>query len=128
LECLGGNGYVEDSDMPRLYREAPLCSIWEGSGNVICLDVLRAWQKDPIARESLVAELNDGRRLHPALDPLIETALRAPRGEEEARRYAMNVAVALQGILMFRHAEPSHAEAFVTTDRGRPFGALCQSV
>ena len=57
LECLGGNGYVEESIMPRLYREAPLYSIWEGSGNVMCLDVLRALTKEPATVEALLAEL-----------------------------------------------------------------------
>src|ERR1051325_9335512 len=57
LECLGGNGYVEESIMPRLYREAPLYSIWEGSGNVMCLDVLRALSKEPATVEALLAEL-----------------------------------------------------------------------
>src|SRR5436853_5392493 len=81
LECLGGNGYVEESILPRLYREAPLNSIWEGSGNVICLDVLRALQKEPQARDALVAELRLGRgadrRLDAALDEA-EARLAAP--------------------------------------------------
>ena len=57
MECLGGNGYVEESALPRLYREAPVNSIWEGSGNVQCLDVLRALARDPAARSALVAEI-----------------------------------------------------------------------
>src|SRR5206468_7296106 len=64
LECLGGNGFVEESILPRLYREAPLNSIWEGSGNVICLDVLRALQKEPQALDAVVTEL----RLAPGAD------------------------------------------------------------
>jgi putative acyl-CoA dehydrogenase len=88
LECLGGNGYVEESGMPRIYREAPLNSIWEGSGNVICLDVLRALHKEPQARDALVAELRlsrgADRRLDAALDSA-EAAMVQP-DESEARR------------------------------------------
>src|SRR5258708_12765784 len=71
LECLGGNGYVEESIMPRLYREAPLYSIWEGSGNVICLDILRALAKDPSTLEALMHEL----RLVAGADPRIDNCV-----------------------------------------------------
>src|SRR3954469_19554020 len=98
LECLGGNGYVEESILPRLYREAPLNSIWEGSGNVICLDVLRALQKEPQARDALVAELRlargADRRLDAALDDA-EARLAAP-DESGARRLVESLALALQ--------------------------------
>src|SRR5213075_3604566 len=68
LECLGGNGFVEESGLPRIYREAPLNSIWEGSGNVICLDVLRALAKEPAARDALVTELRLARGADRRLD------------------------------------------------------------
>src|SRR5205823_5660803 len=77
MECLGGNGYVEESGMPRIYREAPLNSIWEGSGNVICLDVLRALQKDatgPQARDALVDELRLARGADKRLDAALDQA------------------------------------------------------
>src|SRR5437899_884257 len=88
LECLGGNGYVEESILPRLYREAPLNSIWEGSGNVICLDVLRALQKEPQAREALVAELRQARGADRRLDAHLDAteALLARAEESQARR------------------------------------------
>ncbi len=72
LECLGGNGYVEESIMPRLYREAPLYSIWEGSGNVMCLDVLRALAKDPATVEALMAEFKSTAGADPRLDKYVE--------------------------------------------------------
>ena len=73
LECLGGNGYVEESIMPRLYREAPLYSIWEGSGNVMCLDVLRALTKDPATVEALLAELQSTAGADQRLDAFVES-------------------------------------------------------
>jgi putative acyl-CoA dehydrogenase len=130
LECLGGNGYVEDSGMPRIYREAPLNSIWEGSGNVICLDVLRAIAKEPQARDALVAELRlsrgADRRLDAALDET-EAALVKPE-ESEARRLVERLAVTLQGSLLVRHSPPAIADAFCATrlarDHGYSFGTL----
>src|SRR6266481_559021 len=99
LECLGGNGYVEESGLPRLYREAPLNSIWEGSGNVICLDVLRAVAKEPAAVEALFAELRKAkgsdRRFDAFLNQL-ERDLTGPREEVAARRIAERMALALQ--------------------------------
>jgi len=70
MECLGGVGYVEETIMPRLYREAPLNSIWEGSGNVICLDVLRTLQKEPEALDSVLAEISDAARAMPGSKPV----------------------------------------------------------
>jgi putative acyl-CoA dehydrogenase len=121
LECLGGNGYVEESGMPRLYRESPLNSIWEGSGNVTALDVLRALAKSPAAAEALVAELDlaagGDSRLDAALAALRQrfawlggaTALDAQYG---ARGLAGLIAVALQGALLVRHAPAAVADAF----------------
>jgi putative acyl-CoA dehydrogenase len=130
LECLGGNGYVEESMMPRIYREAPLNSIWEGSGNVICLDVLRALHREPESRDALVAELRlargADRRLDAALDAA-EAALVDP-GEPEARRLCESLALALQGALLVRHAPAPVADAFCATrlagDHGYSFGSL----
>ena len=117
LECLGGNGYVEESDLPRLYREAPLNSIWEGSGNVTALDGLRAITREPHAVEALLAEINLAAGLDPRLDRAIG-ALRdelASPDERRARRLAELAALCLQGSLMTRHAPGTVAEAFLGT-------------
>jgi putative acyl-CoA dehydrogenase len=132
LECLGGSGYVEDSVMPRLYRQAPLNSIWEGSGNVICLDVLRTLRKEPAAVEVLFAEVNSARgadrRLDAAIDRL-KGSLHASLDQEiHARRIAEHIAVVLQGVLLVRHAPAPVADAFCASrlDDGRcgSYGAL----
>ncbi len=116
LECLGGNGYVEESMLPRLYREAPLNSIWEGSGNVICLDVLRAMARTPGATESFFAELNLAAGAERLLDTFVATLqeeLRRPdQAEYGARRLVERLALALQGALLVRHGHPAVAEAF----------------
>ena len=130
LECLGGNGYVEESMLPRLYREAPLNSIWEGSGNVICLDVLRALQKEPQAREALLDEMRlargGDRRLDAALDAA-EAGLVSP-DEAGARKLVESLALALQGALLVRHAPKAVSDAFVATrlgaEGGLAFGAI----
>jgi putative acyl-CoA dehydrogenase len=130
LECLGGNGYVEESIMPRLYREAPLNSIWEGSGNVICLDVLRAIRKEPQALDALLAELRlargADRRLDAALDAA-EAQLVRP-DEASARLLVESLALALQGSLLARHAPAAVSDAFCATrlspDHGHAFGTL----
>ena len=140
LECLGGNGYVEESVMPRLYREAPLYSIWEGSGNVICLDVLRAIAKEPDSVEAILTELKQSAGANSTLDRFvaqIEPALsEARRGgadsERSARRLTEQIALGLQGSLLARHATPSEADAFIasrTAERsGYTFGTLPASV
>jgi putative acyl-CoA dehydrogenase len=130
LECLGGNGYVEESILPRIYREAPLNSIWEGSGNVICLDVLRALQKEPEAREALLDELRlargGDRRLDAALDA-VEAGLAAAE-EAGARRLVESMALALQGSLLLRHCPSAVSDAFLATrlagEGGFAFGSL----
>jgi putative acyl-CoA dehydrogenase len=130
LECLGGNGYVEESGMPRLFRESPLNSIWEGSGNVICLDVLRALEKEPAAVEALVAELRSARGADRRLDAHLDRAeaLIARPEEWQARRIVEALALALQGALLVRHAPPGIADAFSATrlasDWGHAFGTL----
>ncbi len=130
LECLGGNGYVEESGMPRLYREAPLNSIWEGSGNVICLDVLRALRKEPQAVEALLAELRAARGADRRLDAHLAATEAAVSHADEAqgRRLVETLAVALQGALIVRHAPAAVADAFCASrlsgDRGHAFGTL----
>jgi putative acyl-CoA dehydrogenase len=132
LECLGGAGYVEESPMPRLFRESPLNGIWEGSGNVICLDVLRAAAREPESAASLVAEIELGAGGDARLDRAIAD-LRAELAdtadlEIRARRIVERAALALQGSLLVRHAPEAVAEAFCATrlagDGGRAFGTL----
>jgi putative acyl-CoA dehydrogenase len=130
LECLGGNGYVEESGLPRLYREAPLNSIWEGSGNVSALDVLRALQRETAAAEAFLAEVELGRgvdrRLDAALDRLPKQLAEAEEGS--ARRLAEELAVTLQASLLVRHAPAYVADAFCAArldgQGGRAFGTL----
>ncbi len=109
LECLGGNGYVEESVLPRLYRQQPLLSIWEGSGNVVCLDVLRAARREPEAVEALLDEVRlagDARAT-----ALAEAAL-AELDEPTARIAVERLALALQASLLVRHAPAAVADAF----------------
>lgn len=119
LECLGGNGYVEDSGMPRLYREAPLMGIWEGSGNVSALDTLRAMATRPECVEVLFAELAESAGQDPRLGVHVER-LRQDLTDLDtiqyrARKVAEDIALALQGSLLVRHGHPAVAEAFLTT-------------
>jgi len=130
MECLGGNGYVEESGMPRLYREAPLQSIWEGSGNVAALDALRALTRQPQSAEAFFAELDKARgadaRLDDAIDKLKKDA--ADPSEQAARRLAESMAVTLQASLLIRHGHPAVADAFAATrlaaGGGRAYGTL----
>ncbi len=132
LECLGGSGYVEESLMPRLYREAPLNSIWEGSGNVICLDVLRAMAKGPEVVDAFFAEVAETRGADVRLDAWTETLQEELRDFEDiearARRLVEKMALALQGSLLLRHGDPAVAEAFCASrlagDHGLAFGTL----
>jgi putative acyl-CoA dehydrogenase len=129
MECLGGMGFVEDTPLPLLYREAPLNGIWEGSGNVICLDVLRTLAREPAAAAALAAELDLARG-----DRDYDRALAAHRtrwpgvpSEAEARLFAERTAHLLAGSLLLRHATPV-GEAYVATrlaaDRGLTPGAV----
>ncbi|MFJ8593894.1 acyl-CoA dehydrogenase family protein [Streptomyces sp. NPDC093598] len=133
LECLGGNGYVEDSGMPRHYREAPLLSIWEGSGNVNALDVLRALSREADTAEALFGELALARGADARLDAAV-TRLKAGLSEASqttARRLVEQMALALQASLLVRHAPPAIADAFCATrlggDWGHAFGTLPQT-
>ncbi|MFF5077828.1 isovaleryl-CoA dehydrogenase [Actinoplanes sp. NPDC000266] len=122
LECLGGNGYVEDSGMPRLYRDAPLNSIWEGSGNVQALDVLRTLRKEPDALAAFLAETEAATGADRRLDAAI-TALKNERPDEaDARRVVERLALVLQGSLLVRHAPPEVADAFCATRLGGEWG------
>ncbi len=132
MECLGGNGYVEESGMPRLYREAPLASIWEGSGNVISLDVLRALGRAPRSLEVFLAEVELAEGADPRLDAHVErlkTQFTDPATlESRARRVVENMALALEGSLLVRNAPPAVADAFcasrLTGDGGLEYGTL----
>ncbi len=132
LECHGGNGFVEDGPMARLYREAPLNGIWEGSGNIIALDVLRAATKNP---ESVLVFLDEvrtakggDRRLDGALDRL-EAELRRPEEQEaRARRIVEKMAVALQASLLIRHSPHAVADAFCATRLDAGGGAVYGSL
>jgi putative acyl-CoA dehydrogenase len=117
LECLGGNGYVEESGMPRLYREAPLASIWEGSGNVAALDALRALTRQPETAEAFFAELDLAAGADHRLDQAIARLRKqiSDPAEERARYLAEAMALALQGTLLVRHGHPAVADAFVAS-------------
>jgi putative acyl-CoA dehydrogenase len=132
LECLGGNGYVEESIMPRLFRESPLNGIWEGSGNVICLDVLRAMFKSPQSldafRDEVALAAGTDARLDAAVKHL-EAELADTDGlEGRARRIVERMALVLQGSLLVRHGDPDVADAFCASrlgdDWGVAFGTL----
>jgi putative acyl-CoA dehydrogenase len=136
LECLGGNGYVEESGLPRLYREMPLNSIWEGSGNVQCLDVLRALAKSPETFEAFFAEVGEAAGADRRLDAFVAATrdeFTEPEGiESRARRIVERMAKALQGSLLVRYAPPAVADAYVASrldgDAGLAFGTLPPSV
>jgi putative acyl-CoA dehydrogenase len=136
LECLGGNGYVEDSGLPLLYRDAPLGSIWEGSGNVAALDVLRALVKEPAGLPAFLTECELAAGGDPRLDAhlartrvRVEAAFAAGREPQfEARRLVEELALALQGSLLVRHSPPAVADAFCASrlagEGGRAYGTL----
>jgi putative acyl-CoA dehydrogenase len=131
-ECLGGNGYVEESGLPRLVRESPLNSVWEGAGNVQALDVLRALQREPGALDAYLREVGQARGADHRLDGAIKnllTELADLEGVEgRARRLAERLALVLQGSLLVRFAPPQVADAFCAArlggDGGAAFGTL----
>jgi putative acyl-CoA dehydrogenase len=130
LECLGGNGYVEESGLPRLYREAPLQSIWEGSGNVAALDALRALIRQPESAEAFFAELDLATGADTRLDQAIGRLRKelSDPSEARARHLAEAMALALQGALLVRHGDPAVADAFAASrlagEWGHAFGTL----
>jgi putative acyl-CoA dehydrogenase len=136
LECLGGAGYVEESPMPRLYREAPLNSIWEGSGNVNCLDVLRAMVKTPESVSAFFGEVELAAGANSHLDAHVQSL----KGELQdldqiefrARRVVEHMALALQGSLLVRHSPAAISDAFCASrmggEHGRALGTLAPGV
>ena len=131
MEVLGGNGYVEESALPRLYREAPLNSIWEGSGNVMCLDVERAARRETAAVEALLAELSlaqgADRRLDRHVAALNQTLGSRTFEEADGRRLAGAIATALAAALLVRHSTPAIADAYCASRLGETqciFGTL----
>jgi len=130
MEVLGGSGYIEDSIMPRLYREAPVNSIWEGSGNVMCLDVLRAIERTPNAAEVISHELDGSDARQKSFVSRLQERLRASdrNDESQARVLVRDLVLALQAALLVKHSPTAVAEAFIASrlsDEGAPvFGAL----
>ncbi|WP_416475457.1 acyl-CoA dehydrogenase family protein [Streptomyces sp. LKA04] len=131
-ECLGGNGYVEESGMPRLVRESPLNSVWEGAGNVQALDVLRALGREPLAMDAYLTEVGLARgadhRLDAAIRGLLTELADLASAEGRARLLAERLALVLQGSLLVRYAPPEVADAFCAArlggDGGAAFGTL----
>jgi putative acyl-CoA dehydrogenase len=135
LECLGGNGYVEENGMARLFRESPLNSIWEGSGNVIALDVLRALAQHPESLDAVVAELHAARGASKRLDAMLDEVsgtLRSAAAEMAAdpasvagaaRWLVERLAVALQASLLVRFSTRKVADAFLATRVERQGGS-----
>ncbi|SEK00471.1 isovaleryl-CoA dehydrogenase [Paraburkholderia diazotrophica] len=136
MEVWGGNGYVEEGPMARFYREAPVNSIWEGSGNVMCLDVLRAMEREPEAAQALLAAWRKEAHAHPALNAAIERLMSAltsaPEAREaSARRIAQQIVLIAQSVLLAQHAPSFVADAFIATrlgegcgESGRVYGTL----
>ncbi|UAW99201.1 acyl-CoA dehydrogenase family protein [Halopseudomonas nanhaiensis] len=133
-ECLGGAGYVEETILPRLYREAPVNSIWEGSGNVQCLDVLRALSKEPGVLEALFAELGDGHgdaRLRAHIERLKADFRDTDDIQYRARQLTEDVAIALQARLLLEAGNETVSDAFISsrlTGQGRAFGTLPRGI
>jgi putative acyl-CoA dehydrogenase len=133
MECLGGNGYVEEGGegvMARIYREMPVNSIWEGAGNIMALDLLRALRKGD-AGAALAQELGVARGQHAALDRLVQRLpqrVEAMATEVEARRLAQDVALAVQATLLAQSAPPAVFAAFCDSrlggDWGHTYGSL----
>jgi putative acyl-CoA dehydrogenase len=133
LECLGGNGFIEESGMPRLFRESGLGSIWEGSGNVQCLDMLRAMVKTPATVDAFFAEVEESAGAEPRLDAYAKEIRAEIPGdietiESRARRIVERMALALQASLLLRHGDEAVADAFCASrlsgDWGQAFGTL----
>jgi putative acyl-CoA dehydrogenase len=135
-ECLGGNGYVEESGLPRLVRESPLNSIWEGAGNVQALDVVRALRREPAALNAYLQEVGAARGADHRMDGAIKSLLTELADldgiEGRARRLAERLALVLQGSLLVRFAPPEVADAFCAArlggDAGASFGTLPSSL
>jgi len=136
MEVLGGNGYVEESPMPRLYREMPVNSIWEGSGNIMCLDVLRAAGRSPDSLDAVITELNVARGVDPRFDrfclKLTDDLAGGPPHEGDARRIVERLVLALQAALLLKHATVTVADAFCASrldrDSGGAFGTMPRGI
>jgi putative acyl-CoA dehydrogenase len=132
LECHGGNGYVEESILPRIYREMPLSSIWEGSGNVMCLDVFRAMEREPETASALLDEIAEARGADRRFDAHLEhlESLLENRADAQyrARRVVEDLALGLQASLLLRHSPGYVADAFCAArlggEAGREYGTL----
>jgi putative acyl-CoA dehydrogenase len=132
MEVWGGNGYVEEAPMARMLREAPVNSIWEGSGNVMCLDVMRAIEREPEGWALLLQDLSTIAAAHKGLrvmtDNLRTMLTAAPLPEQHARRIAQQLILVAQGCLMLQHAPSASADAFIASrsdaQSGRVFGTL----
>ena len=137
LECLGGNGYIEESPLARRYREQPVMAIWEGSGNVIALDVLRALEREPESAAAFDAEVSLASGENPLLDAHLESTRRLLRevvgadaadAARQARRLVEMLALALQASLLMRNTPSAVSDAFIGarlgTERGHLFGVL----
>jgi putative acyl-CoA dehydrogenase len=132
MECLGGNGYVEESGLPRLYRQSPVNGIWEGSGNVICLDVLRAMAREPESLDALLDEVAMAASGDPRLDDAVvalgKDLVDLDEIEHRARHLVERLALVVQASLVVRFAPASVADAFVASrlghESGRAFGTL----
>jgi putative acyl-CoA dehydrogenase len=137
MECLGGNGYVEENGegtMARIYREMPLNSIWEGAGNIMALDLLRALRKGGVVADALAAELAPARGSNTAFDRFADALpqrIEDASAETDARRLAQDVALAVQAALLRQHAPDFVFEAFCRSrlggDWGQAFGTLGSS-
>jgi putative acyl-CoA dehydrogenase len=140
MECLGGNGYAEESLMPRIYRETPVNAIWEGSGNVICLDVLRAIGREPDSLPALVSELETVRGQNSAYDATLDRLAKELRNPAEAEMRARilteQMAVLLQASLLLRHSPSFVSDAFCASRLGEgtlvfgtlPAGTRCREI
>lgn len=136
VECHGGNGFIEEQPMARLYREAPLNGIWEGTGNVICLDVLRALRREPDSVAALLDELALARgadhRLDTAIDALEVELSDIEAQEHRARHVTAMIATVVEGALLVRHSTPAVADAYVASRLdglpNRAFGSLPREV
>ena len=137
MECLGGNGYTEDFPLAMRYREQPVLAVWEGSGNVIALDVLRALHREPESLDAFDAEVSLARGGHPLLDAHLDGLARDARAtlaaepadaERGVRRLVEAMALALQASLLVRFAPAAVSDAFVAArlgpDRGHEYGVL----
>jgi putative acyl-CoA dehydrogenase len=127
LECLGGNGYVEESGLPRLYREAPLLSVWEGSGNVAALDTLRAMVTQPQSVEAFFTEVEKAAGTEPLLDRAVlrlkDALVDVTTLEHRARDVVEQMALVLQGSLLVRHGHPAVSDAFCASRLGGQHGS-----